>query len=89
MRITCPNCGERDRREFYVKGAALARPDVGAGLDEWHSHLHLRDNPAGETKELWYHEMGCSAWIEVCRNTVSHKVVSTQLALAAELGGKR
>ena len=33
MRITCPICGERDRREFYYQGAALAldRPDAGCG----------------------------------------------------------
>ena len=89
MRVTCPNCGERDRREFYVKGAALARPEADAALDDWHDHVNLRDNLAGETNELWYHEMGCGAWIEVCRNTVSHKVVSTRLASDADLGGKR
>ena len=89
MRVTCPNCGERDRREFYVKGVAVTRPEAGAAPEEWHDHVNLRDNPAGEVRELWFHEMGCSAWIEVCRNTVSHAVVSTQLASAADLGGKR
>ncbi|MCR9114722.1 MAG: sarcosine oxidase subunit delta, partial [Rhodobacteraceae bacterium] len=24
MRLTCPICGERDRREFYYAGAAVA-----------------------------------------------------------------
>ncbi len=89
MRVTCPNCGERDRREFYVKGAALARPAADAALDEWHDHVNLRDNPAGELHELWFHEMGCGAWVDVCRNVVSHEVVSTALASGSDLGGKR
>ena len=82
MRINCPICGERDRREFYYKGAAvaLARPSPEAGLDDWDAYLHLRDNPAGEMDELWYHEAGCSAWLVVTRNTVSHEVLAARLA---------
>ena len=82
MRITCPLCGERDRREFYYKGAAVAleRPEPGAGGEVWDDYLHLRENPAGETRELWYHEAGCSAWVVVTRNTVSHEISKVQLA---------
>jgi sarcosine oxidase subunit delta len=81
MRILCPLCGDRDRREFYYYGDAVyaRRPDEGADPAEWDSYLHLRDNPAGVTRDLWYHEMGCSAWIEVERNTVTHAVLSTRL----------
>ncbi len=86
MRITCPLCGSRDRREFYYYGAAdyLARPAEGAGLEAWDAYLHLRDNPAGMTKDLWYHEAGCSAWIEVTRDTTSHAVLSSRLVAAVE-----
>ena len=37
MRIPCPICGERDRREFYYRGAALAltRPDPEASGGDW------------------------------------------------------
>lgn len=89
MRISCPNCGERDRREFYYKGAALAlvRPDPEAGQTAWDAYLHMRDNPAGETQELWYHESGCSAWLVVTRNTVTHEVLAA--ALAADAKGVR
>ena len=82
MRITCPNCGERDRREFYYQGDALAlnRPDVDAGADAWDDYLHNRDNPAGETRDLWFHEAGCGAWLVVERNTVTHAVSSATLA---------
>jgi methylglutamate dehydrogenase subunit B len=80
MRITCPVCGERDRREFSVRGTALARPDPSADLSVWDEYLHLRDNPAGETREFWYHEFGCSAWIVVTRDTVSHEVLGCELA---------
>lgn len=82
MRITCPLCGARDRREFYYKGAAVAldRPAPEAGAAVWDDYLHLRDNPAGQTRELWYHESGCSAWLVVTRNTVTHEVLASELA---------
>ena len=82
MRITCPICGARDSREFSCMGAdvALRRPAPDAGEAAWDDYVHLRDNPAGETRELWYHEAGCGAWIVVTRNTVTHEVLSTELA---------
>lgn len=82
MRITCPLCGERDRREFYYQGAAVAlnRPAPDAGDDAWEDYVHLRENPAGVTRELWYHESGCGAWIVVTRNTVTHEVMGAELA---------
>ena len=82
MRITCPFCGERDRREFYYRGAAmdLDRPAPDAGADVWDDFVHLRDNPAGPARELWYHEGGCGAWIVVTRDTVTHEVLGSQPA---------
>ncbi|MDU8911223.1 sarcosine oxidase subunit delta [Aestuariicoccus sp. MJ-SS9] len=81
MRIPCPICGERDRREFYYQGAAsmLERPAPGAGAAVWDGFLHLRDNPAGETRDLWYHEAGCGAWLVVTRDTVTHAVQGAEL----------
>ena len=63
MRLTCPICGERDRREFYYVGDAvlLRRPDPEASDVVWDDYLHNRDNPAGETRDLWYHEATASA----------------------------
>jgi len=85
MRIPCPLCGPRDRREFYYYGGAdyLDRPARDAPPAAWDDYLHLRDNPAGVTRDLWYHESGCAAWLLVTRNTVTHEV------LAAELVGDR
>ncbi len=83
MRINCPICGSRERREFYYQGAALARPAPDAGEAAWDDYMHLRDNPAGETRDMWCHEGGCGAWIVVTRNTVTHDVVSTALATDA------
>ena len=75
MRIPCPHCGTRDRREFYYYGAEdyLHRPAPDAPAEAWDSYLHLRDNPAGETRDLWYHEP-CGTWLIVTRDTVSHAV---------------
>lgn len=81
MRITCPLCGERDRREFYYKGDAVAldRPAVDAGAQAWDDYLHNRDNPAGDTTDMWQHTP-CGTWLAVERNTVSHAVTATTLA---------
>lgn len=81
MRLTCPLCGDRDRREFYYQGEAvmLDRPAPDAGEAAWDAYLHLRDNRAGETQDLWFHEAGCGSWIKVTRNTVTHDVLKTEL----------
>lgn len=81
MRIPCPLCGPRDRREFYYYGSDdyLRRPEAEAAPEAWDDYLHLRDNPAGPTRDLWYHELGCSAWIELHRNTVTHEIISARL----------
>jgi heterotetrameric sarcosine oxidase delta subunit len=84
VRITCPYCGERDLREFTYKGAAVAldRPDPEAGTEAWDSYVFLRENPAGDTRDLWYHDP-CGAWIEVHRNTVTHAVHASRPAREA------
>ena len=82
MRITCPLCGDRDRREFYYQGAALAlqRPGADGGEKAWDDYLHMRENPAGGTHDLWFHEAGCSAWLVVTRNTITHEILTVALA---------
>ncbi|MEP5732295.1 MAG: sarcosine oxidase subunit delta [Sulfitobacter sp.] len=86
MRIDCPMCGMRDRREFYYQGAAvlMARPAADAGEDIWEAYLHLRDNPAGQTKELWQHEGGCGSWLVVTRDTVTHEISEVVMAADAK-----
>jgi methylglutamate dehydrogenase subunit B len=90
MRIPCPLCGTRDRREFYYYGAEdyLNRPTPDAGIEAWDDHLHLRDNPAGVTKDLWYHESGCAQWLLVTRNTVTHEVHAAELVAGRKGGAK-
>lgn len=80
MRIPCPLCGLRDAREFTIRGAALVPPSSEEWSDDWHDYLHLRDNPAGQTREYWCHSGGCGAWLVVTRNTVTHEVISAELA---------
>jgi len=79
MRISCPCCGSRDRREFTCYGAAayLNRPAGGAAPAEWDAFLHLRDNPAGLTRDLWYHDP-CGSWMVVERDTRSHAIASVE-----------
>ena len=42
--------------------------------------LYNRDNPAGEHRELWYHEQGDRSWLVVTRNTVTHEITKVELA---------
>lgn len=79
MRLTCPHCGTRDLREFTYGGAALERPEGDWG-PEWDAYLHLRDNPAGLSREWWTHSAGCTAWLLVERDTVTHDVISVREA---------
>ena len=90
MRIKCPLCGERDLREFSYRGAAvgMARPAPDAGVSAWDDFVHLRENPAGPTRDLWYHDGGCSAWIVVDRNTVTHEIYATLLASSVKGAAK-
>jgi sarcosine oxidase subunit delta len=82
MRLPCPICGERDHREFYYQGAALAlaRPAPDAGEAAWDDYVYLRNNVPGPHEELWHHDAGCGAWLTVSRNTVTHEVLSAVLA---------
>ncbi|WP_298855805.1 sarcosine oxidase subunit delta [uncultured Ruegeria sp.] len=88
MRIRCPLCGERDRREYYYQGDALAlnRPDADTSDHEWDDYVHNRINPVGQTRDLWQHSGGCGAWLIVSRDTVSHEVFSVELAKARQEG---
>ncbi len=82
MLIPCPLCGPRDLREFTPRGAAVTvhRPGEAAGPEAWHEYLHLRDNPAGPSRELWWHGAGCGAWLVVERDTLTHAVSRAILA---------
>ena len=85
MRIPCPLCGTRDRREFYYYGSEdyLHRPGPDAPPEAWDDYLHLRDNPAGKLNDLWYHELGCGQWLLVTRNTVTHEIAGATLVADA------
>jgi methylglutamate dehydrogenase subunit B len=83
MRLICPYCGERDSDEFVTRGGVVGpRPDSGTpdALERFHDYVHLRPNPAGTSVEYWYHAAGCRSWLRVRRNTVTHAVLSVDLA---------
>ncbi len=86
MLIPCPLCGARDIREFTYRGHAtyLDRPPGDDWSEAWNDYLHLRENPAGPTRDLWFHGQGCGAWLEVERDTVTHKVTSARLVAEEE-----
>ena len=84
MIIDHPLLGPRDAAEFVYKGdvSLIDRPDGMAenADDAFHDYAYLRDNPAGEHRELWYHEQGDRSWLVVTRNTLSHEILKVELA---------
>ena len=83
MRITCPHCGSRSLEEYAFHGDAnVFRPRDGglAPTDEWTDYVYLRENPDGDHRELWYHSVGCHAWLVVTRNLRSHEILGVALA---------
>ncbi len=83
MIIHHPILGPRDAQEFVYLGDAslIDRPDgMSASVEEFHAYAYLRGNPAGEHRELWYHEQGDRSWLVVTRNTVSHEILKVELA---------
>ena len=92
MIINHPLLGPRDAQEFVYLGdeSLINRPDGMAenAIEAFYDYLYLRDNPAGEHRELWYHEQGDRSWLVVTRNTVTHEITSVELArdVARKLG---
>jgi sarcosine oxidase subunit delta len=83
MRIPCPFCGLRDSQEFSFLGqAGLERPDPTSpnARQQFHDYVHLRDNIAGLSKELWLHAHGCRSWIIIERNTLTHDIIGSDFA---------
>ena len=84
MLIDHPLLGPRDSQEFTYLGDAslIDRPDWQAddAADQFHDYLYQRDNPAGLHRELWFHEVGDRSWLVVTRNTVTHEIISVEMA---------
>jgi heterotetrameric sarcosine oxidase delta subunit len=81
MRLRCPLCGERPLDEFHYRGGGgLVRPGPGQSVDDWVSHVYVRDNICGPMHEHWRHAGGCGAWLMVVRDTTTHDIESAVLA---------
>jgi methylglutamate dehydrogenase subunit B len=80
MRLTCPYCGEREAEEFSIQGEVAGPRPQSDSLEAFHAYVHLRDNPAGPTREYWYHASGCRRWLVVSRDTRDHAVLGVEFA---------
>jgi heterotetrameric sarcosine oxidase delta subunit len=84
MIINHPLLGPRDSQEFtYLGDAALIdRPDwlTENAVEAFTDYLYVRDNPAGEHQELWFHEQGDRSWLVVTRDTVTHEILKVEMA---------
>ncbi|MHA1571039.1 MAG: sarcosine oxidase subunit delta [Alphaproteobacteria bacterium] len=93
MIIDHPLLGPRDAAEFVYLGDALLmdRPDWQAedAGERFHEYVYLRDNPAGQHRELWFHEHGDRSWLVVTRDTLTHEITKVELARDVALAGGR
>ena len=84
MIINHPLLGPRDAQEFTYLGdsSLIDRPDWQDenAPDRFYEYLYLRDNLAGEHRELWHHEQGDRSWLVVTRDTLSHEITHVELA---------
>jgi methylglutamate dehydrogenase subunit B len=81
MMIPCPHCGARGNHEFITRGDAKPkRPSGDAGEEAFFEFAYMRDNPAGEIDEYWYHAQGCRTWLIVRRDTRTHAILSARPA---------
>ena len=84
MIINHPLLGPRDAAEFTYLGDAslIDRPDgmTDDALQAFIDYAYIRDNVAGNHRELWFHEQGDRSWLVVTRHTVTHKIVNVELA---------
>ena len=93
MIINHPLLGPRDAQEFTYLGDAslIDRPDWQAddAAEQFYNYQYLRNNTAGEHRELWFHEGGDRSWLVVTRNTVTHEISNVELArVVARMQGR-
>jgi sarcosine oxidase subunit delta len=84
MIINHPLLGPRDSEEFVYLGSTdlINRPDWEGetAAEDFHQYQYIRENPAGDNPELWYHEQGDQSWLVVIRSTLTHDIKSVELA---------
>lgn len=82
--LACPICGPRDVYEFRFGGEILRRPRPDATEPEWAAYRYLRANPAGASREWWFHRLGCRRWFQAERDTTDNNVSATWFAGGGE-----
>ena len=84
MIIDHPLLGPRPHHEFTYLGDAslLHRPNPKSetAADDFYRYQYLRENIAGQQRELWFHEQGDRSWLVVTRNTLTHDITDVKLA---------
>ena len=75
-RVFHPSKEVQESRYLIGKGEALTKTNE----EKFFEYGYLRDNPAGEHQELWYHEQGDRSWLVVTRDTLTHAITKVEMA---------
>ena len=72
LEVPCPHCGPRPYTEFTFGGEERAThaPDPEADF----ARVFLPENPAGPSRERWFHALGCRSWFTVTRDTRTDRI---------------
>ncbi len=59
QQMPCPHCGPRAQAEFEYIRSLDSIVTLDMAPDAAMARLWARDNPRGESEELWRHSFGC------------------------------
>ena len=95
MIIDHPLLGPRDAPNSSISAMPrlIDRPDRQAedAAEAFYEYVYLRDNPAGEHRELWYHEQGDRPGWSSRATPLTHEITGVELArdVARGAGARR
>ena len=91
MIINHPLLGPRDSEEFVYLGSTdlINRPtnwEEDASAEDFYQYQYIRENVAGDHKELWYHEPGDQSWLVITQGIRKHTRLRILILLKTSQG---
>jgi sarcosine oxidase, subunit delta len=78
-RIDCPHCGARAQAEYHYERTLDSLVPLDMPQEQAMETLYTRTNPKGVEHELWCHSAGCTSWLVLERDRVSHDIKAVRI----------